>query len=167
MKLGKNRAGSHMIRFLKQNKGFTLVEMVVVMAIFVIVIMITGSSFEIILKHTSRLMKSEESNIEGVVSLEMFRHDLEQAGYALPFSFQSIAPVYKEAGYAPANQLNDAPSGVPRAFVSLDNLIAGNHGTTSGTGGVFNFIAGADYLSIKGISLGLLVICNLFRLNIW
>lgn len=144
-----------MNRSLMQNKGFTIIEMVVVMAIFVIVIMITGEAFNTILKHSSRIVKSEESNIEGVIALEMFRHDLSQAGYGLPYLYQSIAPVYKEAGYVPASSLNDAPSGVPRAFVSLNNLTAGAHGTTTASGGVFNFIEGCDYLSIKGTSLGI------------
>jgi len=150
-----NGAGSHMIRFLNQNKGFTLIEMVVAMGIFIVVIMITANSFEIILRNTAKFMKSEESNIEGVIALEILRHDLEQAGYGLPYTFQAVAPIYNEAGYAPANLLNDAPGGVPRAFASRNNLVAGDQGTTVASGGVFNFVAGADYLSIKGVSFGL------------
>ena len=86
------------------NKGFTLIELVVVMAVFVVIIMITGDAFNTILKQTNKLSKSEESNIEGVIGLEMMRHDLEQAGFGLPQSYNSTTPIsYKEAGYLPAS----------------------------------------------------------------
>jgi len=58
---------------LNSRKGFTLVEMIVVMAVFVVVIMITADSFKTILTQMTKITKSEESNIEGVVGLEMFR----------------------------------------------------------------------------------------------
>jgi prepilin-type N-terminal cleavage/methylation domain-containing protein len=140
---------------LRNNKGFTLVEMVVVLAIFTVIIIISSSAFQILLSQSVKLYKSEESNIEGVVGLEMLRHDLEQGGFGLPYSFQSTAIIYQEAGYAPANisGLNDAPSNIPRAFASLDNLAA-TADSNSINGGTFTTLAGTDYLAIKGTSLG-------------
>jgi prepilin-type N-terminal cleavage/methylation domain-containing protein len=139
------------------NKGFTLIELVVVMAVFIVIIMITGDAFNTILKQTTKLSKSEESNIEGVVGLEMMRHDLEQAGFGLPQAYDPDASkviTYLEAGYLPANTYNDAPSGVPRAFVAGNNLGAVAD-PNSYTGGVkYNVLANTDYLVIKASSVG-------------
>src|ERR1035437_3555254 len=90
-------------------RGFTLVEMLIAMSIFVVVIMITGNAFNKIQSYSSRLNRGEESNIEGMVGLEMLRHDLESAGYGL---FDSYDPNYStprfiEAAVAPASNYND------------------------------------------------------------
>lgn len=140
---------------LTSRKGFTLVEMIVVMTVFVIVIMITGDAFKTILTQVLKVTKSEESNIEGVVGLEMLRHDLQQAGYGLPYSFLASIS-YREAGYSPARDYNDGTgsttSAVPRAVVAGDNLAAvtDSDGTTS-----YNILSGTDYLALKGATLGL------------
>jgi type II secretory pathway pseudopilin PulG len=144
---------------MNNNRGFTLLELIVTMGLFIVVIMITGKAFESILKITGRLTSSEESNIEGVVGLEMFRHDLQQIGYGLPNAFQA-APKYREANVAsassPANLLNDGkggsstslPGDVPRALASLENL------TAYATGNTYNILTGTDYLAIKAATVG-------------
>ncbi len=124
--------------------GFTLVEMIVVTAVFIVVIIIAGDSFKTILTRASILSKSSESNIEGIVGLEMFRHVLNQAGFGLPWGFAGgITPVYDEAAEAPASNYNDAPSGIPRAFLAGNDLSAASAGEPDKT----------DYLSLKGTSL--------------
>ena len=138
---------------MNNNRGFTLLEMIVTMALVIVVIMITGSAFESILKTSARISSSEESNIEGVVGLEMFRRDLQQMGYGLPHAFQSTPPVYTEASIAPANKLNDAPSGVPRAVASWESL-SGASDASSETGNTYNVLNNTDYLSIKAASVG-------------
>ncbi|GAM07849.1 hypothetical protein OR1_00118 [Geobacter sp. OR-1] len=120
---------------MRNNRGFTLIELVIAMALFIVVIMISASAFESILKTSGRLISSEESNIEGVVGLEMFRHDLMQMGFGLPASFL-ITPTYSEAAAGP-DGLNDSPSGVPRPVVSREN-----------------YSAYGDYLAVKGSSVG-------------
>jgi len=112
------------------NKGFSLVETVVAMAIFVVIMLITGAAFKTALSNVSLVNKSEESNIEGVVGLEMFRHDIAQAGFGLPDSLNSTVPInYLEAKYSPASAYNDAPgnvinsTNVPRAVVAATTLI--------------------------------------------
>lgn len=134
------------------NKGFTLVEMIVVTAIFVVVIMIAGDAFKTILTQSSKLAKSEESNIEGVVGLEMLRHDLEQGGFGLPFSFDTPPIIYTEAAFNPY-KINDAPSNVPRAF-AVGNNVAAATDNSSTNGGTFGVLAGTDYLAIKATSVG-------------
>lgn len=134
-------------------KGFTLVELIVVMAVFTVVLMITADSFKTILFQMGKITKSEESNIEGVVGLEMLRHDLQTAGFGLPFSFQS-AIKYPEAGFAPANSYNDGTgdldSAVPRAIVSGNNIIAQTGSSGDETADI---LASTDYLALKGTTL--------------
>jgi prepilin-type N-terminal cleavage/methylation domain-containing protein len=132
------------------NKGFTLVEMLVVMVVFVVIIAITGDSFNIILSQTSKIFRSEESNIEGVIGLEMLRHDLQQAGFGL---FSETPPIsYGEAAAAPANVYNDAATNVPRPLLAGDNLVAVDE--NDDTGASFGVLAGTDYLVIKATSVG-------------
>lgn len=140
------------------NKGFTLIEMLITMVLVILVIMITGAAFETILKNTGRLVASEESNIEGVVGLEMFRYDLHQAGYGIPDTFLTPAPVYPEAKYAPANLLNDGqglatPGKVPRPIASLESL-TGSTDSNSDDGTSYSVLSGTDYLAIKATTVG-------------
>lgn len=144
---------------LRDTRGFTLVEMVVVMAVFIVIIMISGDTFNTILQQSSRLFRSEESNIEGVVGLEMLRHDLQQAGYGL---FTETSPAtYLEAAAAPANLFNEAclppvnscgneNTSPPRPFVFGENLAAA---AETSSGATYNVLAASDYLAIKGMSV--------------
>jgi len=119
---------------LRTNKGFTLVELIVVMLIFVIVIGITGDAFNRIVSKALSLTKTAESNIAGIVGLELMRVDLDSAGYGLPWSFsQSIN--YTEAGEIPGVDLNDndrvyasdpTQNNVPRPVMSTSNVISGD-----------------------------------------
>lgn len=135
------------------NRGFSLVELIVVMAVFIIVIMITSDAFNTILKQSMKLSSSEESNIEGVIGLELFRHDLEQAGYGLPSSFQSTLPVYSEidGSISPGSLYNDSStaSRLPRA------LVAGNNRDSVNIDGIGTLNDKSDYLAIKATTVGL------------
>lgn len=136
------------------NRGFTLIEMVIVTAVFVIVMMITAQAFMTILKENSKLSKSEESNIEGIVGLEMMRHDLQQAGFGLPYSFldSSTPPQYTEASVTPASSYNDATAGIPRALVFGNNLAATSH--TDIASQTYTILANTDYIAVKATTLG-------------
>ena len=126
-------------RLTKNDDGFTLIELLITMALFIVVIMITANIFEKMLPKTKIITKSEVSNIEGIVGLEMFRRDLEQAGFGLFTDIDHPPPSYTEtdsAGY------NDAPGGIPRAVVAGNNLTSG-------------VLSGSDYLVIKGTNAAL------------
>ncbi len=135
---------------MKMNRnGFTLVELLVTMAVFIVVIVIAGNSFNVILSHTARLFRSEESNIEGVIGLEVLRHDLQQAGYGLYTETMGIN--YEEAAAALANVYNDAPTNVPRPLVVGNDLAAVTD--TGDSGSNFNIVPLTDYIAIKGTSV--------------
>jgi len=134
---------------LRTNKGFTLVEMIIVMAIFVVVIGITGFAFNRIVTQALSLTKTAESNIAGIVGLELMRVDLEAAGYGLPWLFsQSIT--YSEAAEVPGIALNDngrsyqsdpTQDNVPRAIMITNNVVSADPTV------VFN---GSDVLTVRG-----------------
>lgn len=137
---------------LKNRRGFTLTELIIVMVIFLVVIMISSAAFNTVINRSSQQSKSVETQIEGIVGLEVLRADLEQAGFGLPWTFQT-AITYGEAtastavlpatfwptGVSPA-YFNDAgaPGNAPRAILS---------GTTTFNKDSANI--GSSYLVIK------------------
>lgn len=139
------------------NKGFTLVELIVVMAVFIVVLAIASETFLRVVTLASRFSKSEESNIEGVIGLEVMRHDLESMGFGLPWGFCQPASTtddgacvgttveYSEATANGAKLLNDGPvtglqgaGNPPRAFV---------------TANVFGSFT-SNYFAVKATSVG-------------
>lgn len=133
------------------NKGFTLIELLIAMMVFIIVLVIASEAFNKIITQSAKFSKMEETNIEGVIGLEMMRHDLEQMGFGLPWGWVSRdtsvteGPQLVNSGFKYAEStdtfgqdLNDAPNNVPRAFVGLapkGNFTAayfGVKGTTAG-----------------------------------
>ena len=75
----------------RRQNGYTLVELMVVMVIFVVVMMITGSAFNTMLKSTMRTSKSVETQITDVIGLEVMRVDIKHAGHGLPYYFGTAA----------------------------------------------------------------------------
>ena len=141
--------------------GFTLVEVLVAMALFIAILVIASNAFNKIVSQSSKYSKMEESNIEGIIGLEVMRHDLGQMGFGLPWGFSKASPdatvsppttiidstiSYSEADTTLTNGklLNDAPAGVPRAFSSMAEVSATANDAT--------YIS--DYFALKGTTLG-------------
>ena len=130
---------------ISKERGFSIIELLVVMTIFAIIMAVSASVFTNILGESKRQAKIGEAQLESTVGLETLRSDIEHAGYGLPQSFQNANQmIYAEAnvipGADPANSLNDSPSGVPRAI--LGDPIAVN-------------IAGSAYLAIKAANVAM------------
>jgi prepilin-type N-terminal cleavage/methylation domain-containing protein len=135
------------------DKGYSLVELIVVMAIFIIVMLMGSYAFERLLASSAQLSKSAESNIEGIIGLEVMRRDIEHAGYGLPWAFQNVSSVarYKEcdvvsgwqANGVDSTLFNDVPPDLPRATLSGTSTkeVTGAAGVNSGNG--------PDYLVVK------------------
>ncbi len=110
---------------MRRESGFTLVELIVVMAIFGLVMAGVVQMFTSTLTQFKQQGKIAESNIEGIIGLEMLRQDIENAGFGLPWRLSSGVS-YAEASAAGASEYNDAkssaPMDVPRALVSGDGV---------------------------------------------
>lgn len=158
------------IRCVYNIKGFTLIELIIVMGLFMVVLMISASAFETVIKISSGLTKSAQSQMEGIVGLEILRKDLNAAGYGLPWSFQTTPDPtkYLEADLGTdspvkglsADDFNDAranststtpllPS-IPRAVV-LGTVPTTQDPIYANTG--MNSNPGSDYLVIKSAAV--------------
>lgn len=150
-------------------KGFSLIELLIVMTIFMVVLLISASAFESVMKISSGVTKSAQTQMEGIVGLEILRKDLNATGYGLPWSFQETPDptTYLEADLGPDNPLvgvsaddfNDAPPNsttatpipaVPRAVV-LGSVPLAQDPIYAGTGNNSN--PGSDYLVIKSAAV--------------
>jgi len=124
--------------------GFTIVELMITMALFVFVLAAASGIFTNLLAQFKQQSKITETNTEGIIGLEILRRDTEHAGYGLP----RVIPIqvsYNEASATPAQTYNDcsgsAPCSPPRAIVSKNNV------SLSG------IVTGTDYLVIKAINV--------------
>lgn len=117
---------------MKREDGFTLVELMITMVVFVLFMSAASTVFTSLLTQFKQQSKQAETNIEGMVGLEILRQDIEGAGYGLAWN-GLIA--YNEVTANPFS-LNDAPSDVPKAIVSKNSA-------TSGT----------DYLVIRSVTV--------------
>jgi prepilin-type N-terminal cleavage/methylation domain-containing protein len=138
---------------MKSNRrGYTLVELIVVMAIFTIVIMISADAFKTILTQASKIFRSEESNVEGIVGLEMMRHDLQQAGLGL-YTETNAAGYTGEAAVAPASSYNEPSlTAAPRAVVFGNNIAAVTDSSSETIGKTY--LLNTDYIGVKATSVG-------------
>jgi type II secretory pathway pseudopilin PulG len=129
---------------MRKHGGFTLVELMIAVVVFMFAIMAATGIFIPMVSQFKQQSKINESNIEGVVGLELLRGDLDQAGVGLPFSFYNVISNgttinYAEAANDPAQKYNDAPGDAPRA------IVAGNDVNFP------NIVVGSDYLVIKSV----------------
>jgi prepilin-type N-terminal cleavage/methylation domain-containing protein len=141
-------------------KGFTLVELLVVIGIFGLIIGIAAKTFSIILTQSSQQAKTADSQIEGIIGLELLRADIEQAGMGLPWTFPfrdgsgSLVTVsYTETG-------STYPSG-PKSSVSPSTFSDDNSATVKPPNAPRAILVGhsaglnaSDILVLKGANLG-------------
>lgn len=159
------------VRFFLNTKAFSLIELIVVMLISMFVLMVSTSAFENVIKISTATTKSAQSQIEGVVGLEILRKDLNAAGYALPWSFQTtpgttVTPdstKYLESDMGSDNPVlglssddfNDAPPNDTTATpapVAPRAVVLGTVPATAAkiiSGGTMKSNPGTDYLVIK------------------
>jgi len=130
-----------------RNQGYTLIELMVVIAIFGVVMTVISVSFNRILAGSGQVIKSTETEIGGLIGLELMRVDLGFAGFGLPWSLggasyggESQSHLVDNNPDTDAAKFNDGSAdGPPRAFVTANNK-------------GFN---GSDYLVLKGTALGM------------
>jgi prepilin-type N-terminal cleavage/methylation domain-containing protein len=109
----------------KQHKGFTLIELLVSMVMFVLVIAAASQVFTTMVTQFKQQGKIQETQIEGLIGLELLRHDIEHAGYGLPWNLDNAD--YEEASISPVETktlyndrlLSDGPPNNPARGVDV------------------------------------------------
>ncbi|HET6515078.1 MAG TPA: prepilin-type N-terminal cleavage/methylation domain-containing protein [Thermodesulfovibrionales bacterium] len=101
---------------MKREDGFTLVELMITMAVLAFSLAAASTVFTALLSQFKQQTKIAETSIEGIVGLEIMRQDIEGAGYGLPWNLGGS--IYREAvddGNTPwaDTTMNDGPSGNP------------------------------------------------------
>ncbi|MCL4491598.1 MAG: PilW family protein [Nitrospirae bacterium] len=127
---------------IKKQAGFSIIELLIVMALFVVVLAITTTTSTTILRQSTQQAKVAETQMESIVGLEMLRLDIGQAGYGLPWSYSGALTGYTEASSSPSSSYNDTSTTPPRA------IVGGNDLTTF-------VINNSDYLVIKSTISGM------------
>jgi len=139
---------------IRREEGFTLVELMITMVMFLLVLSATSGIFSALLNQFKQQSKIAETDIEGVVGLEMLRQDIESAGYGLPWDMGGNAYLEADVNNTTTwvdRDLNDGPpnnpargadvagaSNPPGAVRALDNVAMNNT---------------SDVLSIKSASV--------------
>ncbi len=133
----------------RRDRGFTLVEMMIALLVMLLA-MTAVSTFMVGVKGSGGLLnlykqqsRIAQSGLDSIIGLEIFRKDIEHAGYGLPWN---NIPAYNEASEANPGILNDSPGSAPRGIVSIDS-----------PGFTMN---NADYLVVKGSSVAMNDACR-------
>jgi len=123
----------------RREAAFTLVELMIAMAIVMVVLYAAINFFIVSVRQYKVQTKIVETNVEGILGLELFRQDLESLGFGLPWN--NLVSYTERTGVdALIMALNDSPN-APRAVLSVNNP-AFTHNTS-------------DYLVIKSARVGM------------
>lgn len=133
---------------IKREAGFSLVELMITMVVFVFFIVAASQVFTGLLTQFKQQSKIAETNIEGIVGLEILRQDIEHTGYGLPW-YGLVA--YSESSSNPYSFNDSTTTAAPRAILSKNNA------TFSSPNDIFD---GSDYLVIKAVNVGRNDACN-------
>jgi prepilin-type N-terminal cleavage/methylation domain-containing protein len=123
----------------RRNAAFTLVELMIAMAIVMLVLYAAINFFIVSVRQYKVQTKITESNVEGILGLELFRQDLESLGYGLPWN-NLVSYTERTGVNAAIVAFTDSPN-APRAVLSVNDP-------------TFTF-NDSDYLVIKSARVGM------------
>jgi prepilin-type N-terminal cleavage/methylation domain-containing protein len=118
---------------MKRQTGFTVIELMITMVVFVFAIAAASRIFTGLLTQFKQQSKIAETNIEGVVGLDILRKDIAHAGLGLPWNVTGVVDTNGDGnlwdevpGYTEATDVtyNDAPNNQPSAFKNGDGANA-------------------------------------------
>ena len=148
---------------IRQEKGLTLVELMITVVVFLFAITAASQIFTSLLTQFKQQSKIGESNIEGVVGLDILRRDIQHAGYGLPWNARNATgqigwdkvPNYCEAVSGGTPNPADFNDGAAACAVAgggkAPRPAAGrNNASFSGANDIFD---GSDYLVIKSLNV--------------
>jgi prepilin-type N-terminal cleavage/methylation domain-containing protein len=146
---------------LRQEKGFTMVELLVAMVVFLFAMAAATSTFLPLVNQFKQQGKIAETQMEGIIGIDLLRIDIENAGYGLPWYVWDEDTNYKQdwtgITYTEAEDegdaaklyhlYNDGGAVSPRAPRGI--VMGNNVGTAANLMGVNN----SDYLVIKATNV--------------
>jgi type II secretory pathway pseudopilin PulG len=141
---------------IRRETGFSLLELLLVVLIMGFVLAASSDMFVSLLRGYKQQSKIAETNIEGIIGLELLRRDIESAGYGLPWSIPA-GTTYREAINVTAADYNDSITNPPRAMLAGDNLTIDP--------GLLGVASGSDYLVIKAINIARNDACTKWTLS--
>ena len=158
----KGRNDYNFTVFNSSEAGFTLVELMITMVIFLIVIAAASGILTGMITQFKQQSKIAETNIEGIVGLDIMRWDIEHAGYGLPWVLGGAA--YSEALNDTATTwndqtFNDGPPNNPQRGTCPDaSPLICNPASSSNPPGAIRSgnglaINGSDVLVIKAVNV--------------
>jgi prepilin-type N-terminal cleavage/methylation domain-containing protein len=106
-----------------RQSGFSLIELLIVTTIIAIVVIMSSNTFTIILNQSGQETKAVGSQIDSIIGIGILRSDIEQAGYGLPWKFQTSpsSTNYEADSAITASTYNDMPPNLPRAITTGNN----------------------------------------------
>ena len=128
----------------RDDKGFTLVEVMITLVILVVVLTGVSGLFTLVLGQYKQQSKIAETGMERIMGLEILRQDVAHAGGGLPWNNLS-GVAYSEAA---SGTFNDLPPNAPRAVLS---------GNDTG-------VNGSDRLIVKAAGVGINPLCRRWTL---
>lgn len=146
---------------MRREHGFTLIELLVAMAMFIFVIAAASSLFTSVLTQFKQQSKTAETQIEGIIGLELLRRDITHAGFGLPWNMNG--GTYTEAGIDNNTlwvdrDFNDGPPNNPMRGTELGDpacnppgAIRSDKGSSATLGG--STLYDSDVLVLKGANL--------------
>lgn len=102
----------------RREDAFSLIELLIAMAVVMLVLFSAINFFSVSVRQYKVQTKITETNMEGILGLELFRRDLESLGYGLPWN-DLVAYTEISGASAELSALNDSPN-APRAVVGID-----------------------------------------------
>ena len=122
----------------RREAAFTLVELMIAMAIVMVVLYAAINFFIVSVRQYKVQTKITETNLEGILGLELFRQDLESLGFGLPWN--GLVAYTERPSIADLSALEDTPN-APRAVLSINDP-------------AFTFNQ-SDYIVIKSARVGM------------
>jgi prepilin-type N-terminal cleavage/methylation domain-containing protein len=102
----------------RRRSGFTIIELLIALSIAALVLAAASSFFIASVRQYKVQTKIVETNVEGILGLELLRQDLESLGFGLPWN-NLVGYTERTGVNADLAALNDSGN-APRAVVSID-----------------------------------------------
>lgn len=134
---------------MKKEHGFSVIEFMVTMTLLILLFTAAFEIFVPVVRRSKIEGSNTQTQIEGIIGLELLRRDVVQAGTGLPWTLPPNF-IYSETAIAGRSAFSDGTkTGTPALSNCPRSVIVKNKITTAGMGDVNN----SDYLVVKGTTV--------------